>query len=387
VWPKRNTAFVIIHGSGPYRPLETLDRFARGLCGVLRHSNPDLHRCWRHKLQRRCGWIEHYLSVAPNGKPVLDFYEYFWDRYMDHSVGLGEVIRWLHQVSDSAKRFYHARPALSRSHEERGVALFKDGDFRVGGYFVHLSWAGRALGWLQPLGNTQLPIVGTVVSYLLAWGSRFMAKMMGDVVIYTTADVRSSSYATRERILAGALDQLKLLLAREDYDQIILVGHSLGSVIAYDLLNRLVLEFNAGGGIPWAHSRKLVGLVTFGSPLDKVAFFFREHTSEDEYVRRQLLAHSHCFKTWTFVSSANPVEIANPVQKRLHHVRWLNFYHLQDPVSGHLDAYDVDRNIQCTLPARRAADAHSAYWIDEQMYAEICSAFFRNRLDAFFAQA
>jgi pimeloyl-ACP methyl ester carboxylesterase len=385
MWPKRNTAFVVIHGAGAHRPFATLDKFARGFRNVLKRSNRDLDVWWRHGLQRHEDWIEHYVSLEPEGKARLDFFEYYWDCYMDHQVDISEVRKWLDQVSESAGKFYAARPDLSKKHEQSGSDLFQDGEFKVGGYFLLLGWAGRILRSLQRLGIARIPVISTAITWLLNWGSNLMAKMMGDVVIYTTADVRSGNYAIRQNLLAGAVETLRFLLDREDYDQIVVVGHSLGSVIAYDALNRIVLDMNAQGGIGQDKAQKIAGLVTCGSPLDKVAFFFREHTRDEEFVRQQVLAHLHGFRRRPFPGEDVRIDIWNPIQRHLDKARWLNFYHLKDPVSGHLDAYDVDRNILCDVPAEGAAEAHSAYWTCDQMYQEIGAEFFKSALDAFLA--
>jgi hypothetical protein len=387
VWPNRNTAFIVIHGSGAHRPFQTLDKFVRGFVRVLACSNPDLRRCWQHELWQPAGQIEHYISLAPDEKPVLDFYEYYWDFHVQRRVNLPEVTAWLHQVSDSATQFYRIRPELSKSHEARGSTLFKDGEFKVGGYFISMGWIGHVLRWMQPVGSARVPILSPIATLLLSWSSGYMAQVMGDVIVYTAADVRSRNYAIRQEVLEGAVAALKRLLARDEYDRVVVVGHSLGSLIAYDAINQIVLEMNSGNDIAPEHARKLVGLVTFGSPLDKVAFFFREFTPKEEYVRRQILSQSACFRSRPLVpGEAEDVTIGNPIQRHLPQVRWLNFYHLHDPVSGHLDAYSVDRNIECTAPVRGTAEAHNVYWTDEHFYTELVDAFFQNRLDAFLKQ-
>jgi len=379
MWPKQNTAFVVIHGAGSHRPFEALDWFVRGFRKVLLGSNPDLDAWWRHKLQRHEDWIEHYVSLAPEGRPKLDFYEYYWDLHVDHEVDLREVTKWLDQVSDSAKRFYGKQPELAREHEQKGVDLFKDGDFKVGGYFVPLGWVGRLLRSLQRIGLARIPVLSTIVRLFLNRASRFMAEMMGDVVIYTGADVRSRSYGIRQRVLTGAVEELMLLLKRDDYEQIVVVGHSLGSLIAYDAFNRIIRDVNAAGGLRLEQAQKLVGLVTFGSPLDKVAFYFREHSPDEAYVRRQILAQLHGFRSRAWPGDQKIINIDNPMQSHLDKVRWLNFYHLQDPVSGHLDAYDVDRNILCEEKVDGPAEAHRVYWDYDRMYEEISAEFFGGR--------
>jgi hypothetical protein len=385
MWPKRNTAFMVIHGAGAHRPFATLDKFVRGFRHVLQTSNPEIDQWWQHRLQRHPDWIEHYVSLAPEGKPRLDFYEYYWDCYMDHQIAMSDVVQWMDRVSDGASRFYREKPNLSQQHQDTGSDLFKDGEFRVGGYFIYLGWFGRLLGVLERVGVARIPFLSTVITWLLTRGAKLMAELMGDVVIYTTADVRSQNYAIRQRVLKGAVEALRLLLERDDYQQIVLVGHSLGSVIAYDALNRITLELNAPDGLKPEQAQKIAGLVTFGSPLDKVAFFFREPTDEQEFVRRQVLDHLHGFKHLPFPGDEGLIQISNPIRHQLDKICWLNFYHLQDPVSGHLDAYAVDRNILCEAAVSGRAQAHRIYWKYDPMYIEIGTEFFRSTLDAFIA--
>ncbi|MFQ5792515.1 MAG: hypothetical protein ACE5JI_18750, partial [Acidobacteriota bacterium] len=365
MWPKKNTAFVVIHGAGPRRPFQTLDSFVRGFWEVLKEQNQASKVRWQHKLQRHKDWIENYISLAPEGKPTLDFYEYYWDCYMVHEITIEDVIDWLNKASAGARRFYAKMPELAKEYEELGVDLFKDGEFRSGGYLTLLGWVGRVLRVL-PL--VRIPIVGSLIKPLLKWVSKFIVNLLGDVVIYTTADVRSRNYEIRQKVLRGAVEELRLLLENDYYEQIIVVGHSLGSVIAYDALNRITHDMSAEGGISPELAPKIAGLVTFGSPLDKIAFFFREHTADEEYVRRQILAHFHGFKSLPLPGddepspynrrakpyrqrgegpSQEPRPIENPIEPYLDKARWLNFYHLQDPISGALDAYKVDRYIRC----------------------------------------
>lgn len=388
MWPKKNTAFVVIHGAGAHRPFGVLDKFVRGFWNVLQDANQDLDIRWRHKLQRHgrlatlgrepgTTWIENYVSLAPTGKPALDFYEYYWDCYMDHEIGLTDVIQWCSGISAGAKKFYHDHKELARKHEESGSGLFKDGEFKVGGYFILLGPAGRLLRSLRRLGIARVPVLSSVITLLLSRLLKSIVDLMGDLVIYAQCDARSRNYAIRQKVVGGAVEELGLLLERDDYEQIIVAGHSLGSLIAYDALNRIILDMNAEGGIEPYKGQKIVGLVTFGSPLDKAAFFFREHTRAEEYVRRQTLAHLHGFKSRTLPGDQVPISIDDPIKHHLNQAQWLNFYHLKDPVSGHLDAYEVDENILCDVEVRGSGEAHAVYWFYDQMYEIISDRFFQ----------
>lgn len=74
--------------------------------------------------------------------------------------------------------------------------------------------------------------------------------------------------------------------------------------IAYDTINELLTQFNGVIGpapnrpdlpLNLGDPQKLRGLVTFGSPLDKIYYFFREHVTEDQAMRAQILSMLHSF--------------------------------------------------------------------------------------------
>jgi pimeloyl-ACP methyl ester carboxylesterase len=185
--------------------------------------------------------------------------------------------------------------------------------------------------------------------------------------------LKSQFYAVRKQILDDAVNELRALLKENRYRRILVVGHSLGSVIGFDALNRISHEMNTGGIAPNLASR-ITGFITFGSPLDKIAFFFREHTPDDEYLRRQILTHYHSFKARPLSEQHNPKEISNPFTGYLDHVHWVNFWDAQDKVSGQLDFYRVDENVQLRMN-KGELNAHNGYWEYIGMYQKIVSRF------------
>lgn len=72
-----------------------------------------------------------------------------------------------------------------------------------------------------------------------------LADSFGDVALYTGADEKSKYFHVRKNILDGAIQKTKFLIENDDYDDIILISHSLGTVIAYDALARLNKMMNA----------------------------------------------------------------------------------------------------------------------------------------------
>jgi len=227
-------------------------------------------------------------------------------------------------------------------------------------------------------------LAGVMVALLLR---RVLVGYLGDIVVYLTADEKAANYQARSQILHASTKALELLLtrARGDFDQVIVAGHSLGSVIAYDTINALLSKVWAlpddDPETPPALSRqdlrKLRGLVTFGSPLDKVYYFFREHVPSDQAVRAQILSFLHSFKRgysgrdygdfrFTY-SHAEPSAFPTLAPD----FRWLNVWAPLDPVSGPLHFYRLE-------PADRKrrwywlwGAAHLAYWSDPEFYAWI----------------
>jgi hypothetical protein len=117
-----------------------------------------------------------------------------------------------------------------------------------------------------------------------------LVEYVGDVAIYITPNKLDRFDRVRNEIKQTALNVASAIFLACDpekkdflYDQIAVVGHSLGSVIAYDTLNQLMLnDWLSNNHLGIANRTNC--LLTFGSPLDKTAFLFT--------IQGQLDAHS-----------------------------------------------------------------------------------------------
>jgi hypothetical protein len=158
-----------------------------------------------------------------------------------------------------------------------------------------------------------------------------IVQYLGDVAIYVSSFTVNRFWKIRSEIqdtgrtlarnVYGAHDGTSLL-----YDHVIVVGHSLGSVVAYDMLNDsiqrdLLLQASAGASLGVVARTPL--FLTFGSPLDKIAFFFR--TQADALVTREALA-----------TATQP--LIRDYQWRP--ANWINIWSPFDWISGALDYYD-----------------------------------------------
>lgn len=145
------------------------------------------------------------------------------------------------------------------------------------------------------------------------------------------------------------------------YDQVMVVGHSLGSVVAYDTLNDAINRDAAAGG--WAAGSRALQygvvdrtrlLLTFGSPLDKTAFIFRTQKKALEISAREKLA-----------SAVQPL-IQTYDNRRC---RWINIWSRSDWISGPLGYYDqpqpAPKRGVCNIEnkgSRWPWLAHTEYW-------------------------
>lgn len=363
--PAGRTAVLVIHGIGEQLPFQVLDAFAAGCWNALEQQGGGCSYAGRHEVRRCREGLDHaiVLDRLPGSTPEIEFREYYWADKVERLVELPDIVEWLIAVSEGARRFYDDNAALVRKYASEGHAPFRRGVFQRYWYFKELGWLLRLLAlfpwkllhwstfWLSP--------VFLFLNPLLRWVQETVLSYLGDVVVYTSSDRRSEFYRSREAILSGATDAIRSMLEDPAVSRVVVAGHSLGSVIAYDALNRVNRGMNAGEFDP-SLAGKLTTLITYGSPLDKIAFFFREHTPRDEYLRRQILQHHHSFKAKPLDELPNPRELTNPFRRYLDGMYWVNYWDRQDPVSGSLDFYQVDTNVELTMHAG-SIRAHTSY--------------------------
>lgn len=260
-------AVVIIHGIGEQRPMETLRAFVAGALGLV--DKEELNKFVFSKPDRIDGTLElRRLSVSTKGNvkesPLekgceTDFYELYWQHLMQDTSWLS-VRGW---VFDLVFR-RHFPPRLS------SVRRWVLGLTAVG--IVTIAALGMVL-WLyldgSPLWQSAAkPAIFSVSlagvlgwlarrplkSFVLGRAERFFLGYVGDAARYLTPD--PPNIKARRDIRTAGLTLLRGLHEDElrRYERVIVVGHSLGSVIAYDLItwlwqerhHRLDLEYRTG---------------------------------------------------------------------------------------------------------------------------------------------
>lgn len=149
---------------------------------------------------------------------------------------------------------------------------------------------------------------------------------------------------------------------RLTFNRVVWVAHSLGTVISYNVLSALFHradELERTGddeqktGIA-LFRRALSRFVTMGSPLDKVAFLFKQKSLRPWPATQ----HRALFVGGETLASKDPAETE----------WWINFYNVLDPVSGALESTFICGNQPPSNIHIRSGlipgFAHIAYWKD-----------------------
>ena len=201
--------------------------------------------------------------------------------------------------------------------------------------FPHQFWpfVTMAMGILLKYGFLALVLAaGAVYVYYLHY---FLVEYVGDVAIYISSHKVSKFEEVRTAIQKSVFQvgrqiyEAKLTLSGGPplYDRVIIVGHSLGSVIAYDLLNELIVWDRMCNNSTAGVESRTSNLITFGSPLDKTAFLFRTQISPEHHYREAL------------AGLEQPLIL--DYRLRPPTFKWENLYCKNDIVSGRLVYYDL----------------------------------------------
>lgn len=226
----------------------------------------------------------------------------------------------------------------------------------------HLLFPALAGGWLE----TSWAVVPWVILLAVAlMVRRMLVQYVGDVVVYLEAHRVDRFADLRSRIGHVVTDAARRVYGARSgagsgsdflYDNVIIAGHSLGSVLGYDVLNRLInldalrSEQRPREWLDVAGRTRL--LLTFGSPLDKTAWLFRMQSRARADAREALAA------------------LTQPlIVDRVGRPRWVNIYSRRDPIGGPLDYYDPPTGSEGEQVGGRAVTNR----IDEEAWLPVMS--------------
>lgn len=218
-------AVVIVHGIGEQRPMSTLRAFVKAVIpepaveGCARYHNKPDRLSETFELRRLQG-------LSSRRAPTTDYYEFYW-AYHSEGTRFAHILTWL-------------RTLLLRTPGQVPERLLPT---------WLLAWcliATAAILWLaNPSAEMSIPSIPGIperwtlplATLLLIPLSQYLAlHYIGDAARYL--DPAPGNIALRQKIRADGVQLLRKLHAEGKYNRIVLVGHSLGSVIAYDILRQ-----------------------------------------------------------------------------------------------------------------------------------------------------
>jgi pimeloyl-ACP methyl ester carboxylesterase len=134
-----------------------------------------------------------------------------------------------------------------------------------------------------PFPQFTLPAIILVTGVFL-WRARFyLSYVVADVMFWATTVEKDWRFARKREIVDSAEGLPEHVVFDPNCDRVIVIGHSLGSAIAFQGLIALGRKLLAPQGTaPIDHSNllKIKHLITVGSPIDRIHYFFELYESE-----------------------------------------------------------------------------------------------------------
>ncbi len=236
-------AVVILHGMGEQIPMQTLNSFVTSVwttdTSLIDPARPDPNTggarrgnvSWAKPDSRNSSTeLRRITTERDNAGNYTDFYEYYWAHMMEGTTW-EHVQTWIKDLlfrnpaTRVPKRVFHAWVVL---------------------WILTLVIGGLTLWGLWPKAEDPKPWVAVVSALLGAAASAFVSAVLirrfGDVARYVKA--LPPNVEKRHRIRQTGVDLLDRLITSGDYDRIVVVAHSLGTIVAYDILAMLYAQHN-----------------------------------------------------------------------------------------------------------------------------------------------
>lgn len=243
----KRQAVIVIHGLGEQRPMETLRSFVKGVQSALEDGMPEDKKAILRSQPDSIGDIYETTKLSlPSGenRPITDFYEFYWAHNMRDSK-FSNMLAWINRLLFTP---FHKIP--SRLHKIYiniwllilsvfALVLF----FSFRSPFIYKHCCPEVLAMIAAIMATG--IFHLLMSWILSYAKDFFFKTAGDAARYFSPVPDNIAERSNIRHQGVAfLEKLHKLSTFEKPDRIIIVGHSLGAVIAYDLMRLLWTQYN-----------------------------------------------------------------------------------------------------------------------------------------------
>lgn len=228
----KKQAVIIIHGIGNQYPMETAKEFVENIKedSDILYSSPD----------REANYFEtRRLSLS---QKKTDFYEFYWANLISEPK-LSELYFWV------LKLLFCKKPSSRVQLLVWSIRILTLSLLFTFGYIVFIDIQNfETEGYLTFTHSGIFALVSFVLlKFIVPIINSKAAQTVGDAVKYLTPSPQNIE--SRYKIRKKGIQLLKKLHEKTDedgqplYQRIIIVGHSLGSVVAYDLITNLWHEY------------------------------------------------------------------------------------------------------------------------------------------------
>jgi hypothetical protein len=234
-------AVVVIHGMGEQRPMETLRSFVKGVKAVLEASDPSEKRSTVRSKPDSIGNIYETVRLSMDStrnRPITDFYEFYWAHNM-RGTKFSQMLTWIfHLVFSSVSK---VPPRLKKLWWTIWILFVV---FVAGATILSV---GNNLSNIKKI-IAPLAAIFIFPVLLSAVGSFIKSVFLnsaGDAARYFTPEPDNISERSNIRQQGiQFLQKLHQIQTIEKVDRIIVVAHSLGTVVGYDLMRLLCTTYN-----------------------------------------------------------------------------------------------------------------------------------------------
>lgn len=263
----KRTAIVIIHGIGEQVPMATLNSFIDAAWtyddGLVDAGKPDPNTGGAHSVNRswskpdarnRSFELQLITTESDKNDRRHDFFEYYWahrvsgttwDQVRTWFFGLmfrNPFTRVPRAVLPAWATMWALFLVFLYASLIAGMATAKEALDPSTASFAPVSVTMALAAWVQAWPKWIIALVWGASGLVLSALVKLMVDVAGDVVRYVEAS--PNNIAIRQSIRENGVQLLESLMGidekgepgRTDYDRIIVVGHSLGTVVAYDIL-------------------------------------------------------------------------------------------------------------------------------------------------------
>jgi len=224
-------AVIVIHGIGQQQPMHTLRAFVKAVWSEDKeiHSKWAGTHVWSKPDQVTRNYELRRLSTPQNrGKLETDFFEFYWAHLM-YGTGYGHLFGW-------AKTLLWRRPVTVLPRLRFAFALsWLLVIVVLAGWLIVLATrlSGAEVSLLERIPLWLAAALMTALTLAIPALGYVMRENIGDAARYLHPAPRNIQ--RRQEIRSSGVELLHELHER-GYDRIVVVGHSLGSVIGYDIL-------------------------------------------------------------------------------------------------------------------------------------------------------